>query len=131
MKALILTINDNILNGLQANACGDFLCNKLFNKGIEFAGNIVIENNRTIILNTLNNLEADINTIIILGETDLALNKTVKENLCEYLKDDLIHNEFAENAINNYYKNNNLPVKKISLNEALLPRDSKAIENSL
>ncbi|MGD9900944.1 MAG: nicotinamide-nucleotide amidohydrolase family protein [Spirochaetales bacterium] len=131
MKALILTINDNILSGLQENTCGNFLSDKLFNKGIDFSGNYVIDSSKTSILNALNSVSDETNTIIILGENNLSLNKEIKENICEYLKDELVVNEYAESAINLYYKNSNIPSEKASNSEALLPRESKLIENTL
>jgi nicotinamide-nucleotide amidase len=128
MKALILTINDNILNGLAPNGCASNLASSLFSKGVEVVANNVIASTEHSVLNTFNNLP-DVNTIIIFGEFDAKKNLHVKELVCKFLKDDLVENAFAINAISAYYKKFNLPMDQTTKSEAMIPRDSKPIAN--
>ena len=56
MKALILTINNNVLNGLEDNACSKFLSANLFAKGVDLIGCNTISNSEQSINNAFKNL---------------------------------------------------------------------------
>lgn len=129
MKALILTINDNILSGLERNFASQFLSASLFSKGVELIGVNTISSAENSVLNVLNNVPKEVETVIILGEYDPNKNLQVKKLLAKHLNDALVENNFAVSTINSYFKNSNMPASKDSLNEAKMPRQAKLIEN--
>jgi nicotinamide-nucleotide amidase len=129
MKALILTINENILNGLEENNAGLFLLSLLFSKGVEIAANMVISSQEELLKTHFNNIADDINTVIILGDQDVSKNLKIKELIANYIDDKLAPNPFSKEAIKTYYKNLNLPLVQESLNEALIPTTAKSIES--
>ncbi|MDD4211195.1 MAG: nicotinamide-nucleotide amidohydrolase family protein [Clostridia bacterium] len=130
MKALILTVNENILNGLEPNEVGSVLSRLLFTKGVEIESEIVVSNSKDSLQSALNNLNADVNTIIVLGDFDTTKNLEIKKLISDYLGDSLEINAFSEETVKNYYKNSNLPLVTASLNEALIPKSANPIENT-
>jgi|GEM_PF-266819 nicotinamide-nucleotide amidase len=130
MKAVILTIDDNMLNGLSENSVENKLSHMLFSKGIELYANSTISSSSESINFALNNLPDDVNTIIILGNKQPTANLLIKKQLADYMQDKLSINAYSKNAIEQYYKNLNQPVETKSLEEAKIPESSNPIENT-
>ena len=130
MKALILTLCENSLNGLVKEKPSEVLSHLLFSRGIEVCANFTVIPEQAYIKDALNFLKEEVNTIIVLGDTNAQKNLELKQQLSVFFGDELEVNEYAEETIKNYYKQRNTPLEQFSLEEAKMPRNSKPIENT-
>lgn len=129
MKALILNLCENSVNGLQKNSSSEVLSHLLFARGVEICANLSILPEQNYINDAINLFHNDVNLVIVLSDTNPQKNLQIKEAISTFLKDSLEINVFAEEFVKNYYKLKNLPLEQTSLEEAKIPSSSKPIEN--
>lgn len=130
MKASIININEAVLYGAEPNECGEYISGQIFSKGGVVESQQIIKFDEAKLSSFLTT-QNDIDFVFVLVEEKPLVFQKVKESLAVYLKDELIDNSFAQNAIENYYNSFSLKKDKYFSKFGLMPRNSKCIVNKL
>ncbi|MBD3724251.1 MAG: competence/damage-inducible protein A [Flavobacteriaceae bacterium] len=132
MKASIVTIGDEILIGQIVDTNSAFIAKQLDKIGISVAEMRSISDDKTQILQTLSELQNQIDVVIITGGLGPTKDDITKKTICEYCDDELIESEavlqHVKELIEGFYKR---PITQINRDQALVPSKAEVLFNKM
>ena len=130
ISAKIITIGDEILIGQIVDTNSTFISKQLINIGIEVNEILSISDEKSSILNALDNSLNKFDIVITTGGLGPTNDDITKEVFCEFFNDKLVHNENLLIHIENLFKKFvNNPINNLNRAQALVPSKAKLIEN--
>ena len=130
MKAIIVTIGDEILIGQIIDTNSSFIAKSLDKIGIEIAEMISISDDKQHILNTFASLQNKVDLVIITGGLGPTKDDITKHTFCEYFNDELIRNLEVENHIIALFeKALKIPASQVNKDQALVPSQCFILKN--
>jgi nicotinamide-nucleotide amidase len=130
MKCDVISIGDELLIGQTINTNASWIGEQLNNLGFTIAHGAVIPDNKNDIIQALNNAAKRSNIIIITGGLGPTKDDITKHTLTKYFNTSLELNKDIESQIIDYFKSVNRPILKSNLDQALLPKSCKILNNS-
>ncbi|MDB4049866.1 competence/damage-inducible protein A [Flavobacteriaceae bacterium] len=130
MSAKIITIGDEILIGQIVDTNSTFISKQLINIGVEVNEILSISDEKSSILNALDNSLNKFDIVITTGGLGPTNDDITKEVFCQFFNDKLVHNENLLIHIENLFKKFvNNPINDLNRAQALVPSKAKLIEN--
>ena len=130
ISAKIITIGDEILIGQIVDTNSTFISKQLINIGVEVNEILSISDEKSSILNALDNSLNKFDIVITTGGLGPTNDDITKEVFCEFFNDKLVHNENLLIHIENLFKKFvNNPINNLNRAQALVPSKAKLIEN--
>lgn len=130
ISAKIITIGDEILIGQIVDTNSTFISKQLINIGIEVNEILSISDEKSSILNALDNSLNKFDIVITTGGLGPTNDDITKEVFCQFFNDKLVHNENLLIHIENLFKKFvNNPINDLNRAQALVPSKAKLIEN--
>ena len=130
MKALIITIGDEILIGQIIDTNSTFISKELLKIGIEVSKIISIGDNKNEIITNLKYAQNNYDIVIITGGLGPTNDDITKEAFCEFFDDKLVHNpnilKHIEKIFEKFVDN---PINDLNKSQAYLPSKAKLIPN--
>lgn len=130
MKATIVTIGDEILIGQIVDTNSAFIAKSLDRIGVEISEMLSISDNKQHILETLSQLQNQVELVIITGGLGPTKDDITKKTLCDYFDDSLVVNKEVEahvtQLIEGFYKR---PISQINKDQALVPSQCIVLKN--
>jgi nicotinamide-nucleotide amidase len=130
MKCDVISIGDELLIGQTINTNASWIGEQLNNLGFTIAHGAVIPDNKNDIIQALNNAAKRSNIIIITGGLGPTKDDITKHTLTKYFNTSLELNKDIESQIIDYFKSVKRPILKSNLDQALLPKSCKILNNS-
>ncbi|MCU0350031.1 MAG: CinA family nicotinamide mononucleotide deamidase-related protein [Flavobacterium sp.] len=132
MKAAIVTIGDEILIGQILDTNSSYIAKALDKIGIGTHEMRSISDDREHILNTLQELQNQVDVVIVTGGLGPTKDDITKKTFCDYFEDELIENasvlEHVKNIIEGIYKR---PITAINIEQAQVPSKAKILFNKM
>jgi len=130
ISAKIITIGDEILIGQIVDTNSTFISKQLINIGIEVNQILSISDQKESILKAFDDSLNKFDVVITTGGLGPTNDDITKEVFCEFFNDKLIHNQDLLLHIENLFKKFvNNPINDLNRAQALVPSQSKLIEN--
>ena len=131
MKAAIITIGDELIQGFTVDSNANWLSQYLTNRNIEVMTRICISDNENAIVNSLEHLYENYkpNYIVITGGLGPTHDDITKKVLSNYFKLPLQIDEKYLLYLKTKFKKNNLPIPSNMDSQALILKGSVSIKN--
>lgn len=129
MKAVILNVGDEVLEGRVINTNSSFLSSSLLKVGIKTEKIVVVGDNERTLQNEINSfINSDCDLLITTGGLGPTHDDFTKELLAKTLDIEMILNKDAKELLDNYFKDK---YADCNLKQAYFPKDSIIIPNKL
>lgn len=132
MKASIITIGDEILIGQIVDTNSSYIAKQLDKIGISVSEMRSISDDKTQILQTLSELQNQVDVVIITGGLGPTKDDITKKIICEYCNDVLVENQVVlqhvKELIEGIYKR---PISQINKDQALVPSKAEVLFNKM
>lgn len=132
MKATIVTIGDEILIGQIVDTNSAFIAKSLDKIGVEINEMISISDNKQHILDTLTQLQNQVDLVIITGGLGPTKDDITKKTFCDYFEDTLVVNTevlaHVTQLIEGFYKRT---ITQINKDQALVPSKCTILHNQV
>ena len=130
MKAEIITIGDEILIGQIVDTNSAFIAKELNKIGISVKQISTVEDERSHILEALNEAKVRADIIIVTGGLGPTKDDITKDCLCEFFEDKLVNNEEVLKHIEFLFeKYIDTPISDLNRKQAMLPSKALALMN--
>ena len=130
MKAIIITIGDEILIGQIVDTNSAFIASALDKIGVEVTEMLSISDDKLHILNTLGRLQDHADFVIVTGGLGPTKDDITKKTFCEYFDDHLVENaavlEHVTQLIEGFYKR---AITQLNKDQALVPSTCQVLPN--
>jgi nicotinamide-nucleotide amidase len=132
MKAVIITIGDEILIGQIVDTNSGFIAKSLDKIGIDIHEIISISDNKKHILETFAKLQNQVDLVLITGGLGPTKDDITKHTFCEYFEDQLVRNEEVEKHVIDLIENAmNRPASQMNKDQALVPSKCTVLHNAV
>ncbi len=131
MKAEIITIGDEILIGQIVDTNSAWLAERLNEIGVRVSQISSIQDDRTHIINALNEAKERADIILITGGLGPTKDDITKETLGDYFQSNFVFNEEVYTNIELIFKSRNIPVLSVNKDQAKVPDNCEVMINKL
>lgn len=132
MKAIIITIGDEILIGQIIDTNSAYIANELDKIGIETIEMLSISDKREHIIETLNKVQNKTDLVVITGGLGPTKDDVTKKTLCEYFNDKLIYDSVVLKHVTELIeKIFQRPITQLNKDQALVPSKAKVLFNEV
>jgi len=132
MKAVIVTIGDEILIGQIVDTNSGFIAKSLDKIGIETYEMLSISDNKQHILDTFSLLQNKVEVVIITGGLGPTKDDITKHTLCDYFEDTLVRNTAVENHVIELIERAlGREASQINKDQALVPSQCTVLHNQV
>ncbi len=129
MTAEIITIGDEILIGQIIDTNSAWIAEQLNSIGIKIVQKTSVGDEKTNILNALNEASKRANLIFITGGLGPTKDDITKSTLCEYFDSKLVFNEQVFKDVETFFIKRNLPMIESNRQQADIPEKCNVIRN--
>ena len=132
MKAIIVTIGDEILIGQITDTNSGFIASALDKIGIEISEIISISDNKNHILDTFTKLQNQVDLVIITGGLGPTKDDITKHTICEYFNDKLVRNQAVEDHVVALFERVlKITASQVNKDQALVPSMCQVLHNAV
>jgi len=131
MKAVIISIGDELLIGQVVNTNASFIAQQLNRVGIQIHRVVAVGDDLTEILNTFQVEYASHDVIIITGGLGPTHDDITRTAVCKFFNTELVHDAEARANVERIMKTLNRPWTASAEDQTLIPRGAKVIPNKL
>ncbi len=132
MKAVIITIGDEILIGQITDTNSGYIAKSLDNIGIEVFQMLSIADDKQAIIDAFNSFQNEVEVVIVTGGLGPTKDDITKKTFCDYFDDELVMNEnvlaHVTKLIEHHYKR---PISQINKEQGLIPSKATVLHNDL
>lgn len=132
MKAVIITIGDEILIGQIIDTNSSYIAKALDKIGIATYEMLSISDDKNHILKTLHEVQNKYDVVLITGGLGPTKDDITKKTFCEYFDDVLVLNDAVlaqvKSIIEGIYKK---PITQLNIDQALVPSKAKVLFNAM
>jgi nicotinamide-nucleotide amidase len=130
MKAIVISIGDELLIGQVINTNAAYLAEKFNGVGISVACMITIGDEEEVIVRTLEKAYQEHDVICATGGLGPTHDDCTRSAICRFFKTDLVLNEEALENVRRIVTQRNLPLTQLNEEQALVPRGCDVMQNS-
>jgi len=131
MKAEIIIIGDEILNGTTLDTNSQFIARQLEALNIEVVRRSTIKDRREAITQALFEAEQRADVIITTGGLGPTKDDITKKTITEYLDDELVMDEEVLEHVQTFFAKRRKPLLDINRLQALVPKSSLVLHNQM
>ena len=132
MKAVIITIGDEILIGQIIDTNSSYIAKALDKIGIATYEMLSISDDKSHIVKTLHEVQNKYDVVLITGGLGPTKDDITKKTFCEYFDDVLVQNDAVlaqvKSIIEGIYKK---PITQLNIDQALVPSKAKVLFNAM
>jgi nicotinamide-nucleotide amidase len=132
MKAVIITIGDEILIGQITDTNSSYIAKALDKIGIATYEMLSISDDKNHIVKTLREVQNKYDVVLITGGLGPTKDDITKKTFCEYFDDVLVQNDAVlaqvKSIIEGVYKK---PITQLNIDQALVPSKAKVLFNTM
>lgn len=129
MRAEIITIGDELLIGQVVDTNSAWMAERLNENGIELYQITSVHDERTAIINALNEAFGRVDIVLTTGGLGPTKDDITKQVLCEYFRTSLIENADVRAHIHNLYKDRPDVLNRLTATQWLVPESATILEN--
>jgi nicotinamide-nucleotide amidase len=129
MKAIIISIGDELLIGQVINTNAAYIAEKLNSVGIEVKRMMTVGDEEDEVVQALDEAFAEYDVICTTGGLGPTHDDVTRNAVCRFLQTDLVVNEEALENVRRIVNLRNLPLTKLNEDQALVPRGCEVMQN--
>ncbi len=129
MKAVIISIGEELLTGLTVNTNAAWIAMQLNHAGIEVIETRVVTDNTDDILRTLRSVEQMVPLVLITGGLGPTRDDVTREVLCRYFDASLVLDQQVLDDITRFFAMRGRKITDINRGQALVPDKAEIIRN--
>ncbi len=130
MKAALLTIGDELLNGQTIDTNSAWLGQQLNKIGVQVVLKLSVGDKRDAIINGLNYAYQEANMVIVTGGLGPTKDDITKSVIAEYFNDNLTFDEVTFNRIKSYFERTNRQPTKAHREQSFMPTKANLLQNN-
>jgi len=131
MKAELITIGDELLNGTTLNTNARWLCNRLVRIGIPVARIVTVGDVRADIVTALKHAVSRNEVVITTGGLGPTHDDVTKTAVAEFLGVPMVENTEVKEHILELFRSRNVPMPEVNLEQAQVPAGVQLIPNPI
>lgn len=131
MKAVIVSIGDEILNGTTINTNASWISTQLQPLGIDTYEVLSVSDQRDHILKTLENYCETVDLVLITGGLGPTKDDITKKTLCAFFESELAFHESIYNRLKEAFSKRNIPFTENNRDQAMYPHNCIVLDNPL
>ncbi|MBI4548987.1 MAG: competence/damage-inducible protein A [Ignavibacteriae bacterium] len=131
MKAIIITIGDELLIGQVINTNAAYISERLNSVGVEVIRIVTIGDDEAEILHSLQEYSKKYDVIVMTGGLGPTHDDITKKALCKFFQTELVSSQEARAHIEQFLRQRNYPWSEAAEEQTLIPRGSIVIPNKL
>jgi nicotinamide-nucleotide amidase len=131
MKALIITIGDELLIGQTVDTNSAWMGAELSKLGFDVCRKISIHDRREDILDTLAEVNGKSDLVLITGGLGPTSDDITKQTLCEFFSTKLVTNQDVLDMIEEMFRKRNWPMNNNNRRQAEVPEACRVLKNAL
>lgn len=129
MKAIIITIGDEILMGQILDTNSRYMAKRLTDIGVEVVEMLTIPDKRDEIYETVEYAMEQCGLVLVTGGLGPTKDDVTKKVLADFFGTELVFNEQAMEWLEELLRNRNLPMNEGNRSQAYLPEDCRILHN--
>jgi len=130
MKAIIITIGDELLIGQTVDTNSAWMGSELSKSGFDVYRHIAIHDKKEDIIYALEEAAGKADVVLITGGLGPTSDDITKQTLCEYFKTRLVLNDTVLEMIRKMMKHRNFPMNDNNHRQAEVPESCKVLTNA-
>ena len=131
MKAVIISIGDEILNGTTINTNASWISTQIQPIGIDIHEVVAISDNAIHILQTLETFIGKVDIILITGGLGPTKDDITKKTICSYFKSELVFHQEIYARLKAAFEKRNIPFTENNRDQAMYPDNCTILDNPL
>lgn len=131
MKAEIIIIGDEILNGTTLDTNSQFIARELESLNIEVVQRSTVKDRKEAIAQALYNAEKRADLIITTGGLGPTKDDITKKTICEYLGEEMVMNQDVLEHVKGYFSKKGREMLDVNKLQALVPASAEILHNAL
>lgn len=131
MKAILLIIGDEILNGTTLDTNSQYLARNLESLNIRIVRRLTIRDEASYIIEALDECLAQADLVITTGGLGPTKDDITKKTIAQYFNCDLVMNQEVLERVEGYFKRKNRPILESNRMQALVPEKAEVLANKL
>ncbi|HRG26318.1 MAG TPA: CinA family nicotinamide mononucleotide deamidase-related protein [Chitinophagales bacterium] len=131
MKAVIISIGDEILNGTTINTNASWISTQIQPIGIDIHEVVAISDNAIHILHTLETFIGKVDIILITGGLGPTKDDITKKTICSYFKSELVFHQEIYARLKAAFEKRNIPFTENNRDQAMYPDNCTILDNPL
>ena len=131
MKAVIISIGDEILNGTTVNTNASWISTQIQPIGIDIYEVVSISDNAAHILATLNHFVSNVDIILITGGLGPTKDDITKKTICTYFNSELVFHPEIYARLKAAFEKRNIPFTENNRDQAMYPDNCTILDNPL
>lgn len=131
MRAQIISIGDELLIGQVINTNAAFIANKLGAVGITVVRTLTVGDDEREILDAFASAYAAFDVVLVTGGLGPTHDDITRKVVCDFFSTNLVPDHSVLEHIKSLFLRRNIPLNKLTEDQALVPRGAKVIHNPL
>jgi len=131
MKAEIITIGDELLNGSTQNTNATWIADQMWRIGIPAQFITVIGDNADAIRDALARSLSRVNIVLLTGGLGPTHDDITKKSVADFFDSELVENKDLRVRIEQRFADRGVPMPLVNLEQALVPEEAKLLPNEL
>ena len=129
MKAIIITVGDEILIGQIVNTNASWLGSKLFSLGIHVDKHLSVSDSEKEIISSFRDSWRKFDIVIVTGGLGPTPDDITKTCISKFFKSPLVINEKILKDVKSIFRRRKIPMAESNIGQAMIPRTAKALTN--
>lgn len=131
MKAVVVIIGDEILNGTTLDTNSQYIARALEGFNIPIIQRLTIKDERQAILDALKDSLSIADLVITTGGLGPTKDDITKKTIAEFFNDTLVENEDVLRHVESYFKNKKRPILDVNRLQAMVPTKCEVLHNAM
>lgn len=131
MKAVIISIGDEILNGTTINTNASWISTQIQPIGIDIHEVVAISDNAIHILHTLDTFIGKVDMLLITGGLGPTKDDITKKTICSYFESELVFHQEIYARLKAAFEKRNIPFTENNRDQAMYPENCIILDNPL
>ena len=129
MKAEIISVSNDLLNGRVSDQNAAYLLREFAGLGIKVSRSVFVEDAQKTLIEAIERAEQDADLVVLIGGLGPDANDITKQTLSKHLDIPLVLDQISEDKIITYHKNSNIPMPANNQLQASVIQDATPIRN--
>lgn len=131
MKVGIITVSNSEIISSEKNDSIKLISSQLYKNGFDVVSNQILKLDGSVVKSALSQIKQVSDIIIFVADTEVEKCYACKKIICDEFETKLANSAYAKKNIDDFVKNQNIPLKKEDASFMQLPETARCIKNPL
>ena len=131
MKVGIITVSNSEIISSEKNDSIKLICSQLYKNGFDVVTNQTLKLESQAVTSALNQIKQVVDCIIFIADTEFEKSYVCKKMISDSFETKLANSQYAKKNIDEFSKNQNVPLRKEDATYYQMPEIARCIKNPL